>query len=144
MDCVGSVLTNLELAALPRNGIARTGIRSIIADNTSKLSDQPRLPIKPCEIGGKINMPAEPAAVPRPNTRERFSALTRRAIEARIMPKEQAAMPSPTSTPPPIYNQVGVAAPVAGCEVSELHFPLARDPVAVIGGVLAAHVQREG
>ena len=46
-------------------------------------------------------MPAEPAAVPTPNTIERFAGDTLRAKTERMIPKEPAAVPSPTSTPPP-------------------------------------------
>ncbi len=99
-----------EVAELPRNGIARTGITSIIAAITSRLSDQPKWSINPFEIGANKNIPSEPDAVPRPKASERFSALTSRASAARMTPKEQAATPIPTSTPAPICNQTGASA----------------------------------
>ena len=46
-------------------------------------------------------MPAEPAAVPMPNTTLRRSGGVCRAKAASTMLNDPAATPSPTSTPPP-------------------------------------------
>ncbi len=61
---------------LPASGIAISGTASIAAPSQTRLSDQPSRPISPWLIGAKTNMPAEPAAVPRPKANERRSALT--------------------------------------------------------------------
>ena len=95
---------------LPRRAKAKSGTSSIIADRTRSESDQPKRSISPWLSGAKTNMPAEPAAVPRPKTKERCSAETRRAKAARTMPKEPAATPSPTRTPEPMVSQSGVGA----------------------------------
>ncbi|MNY35968.1 hypothetical protein D3C86_1704170 [compost metagenome] len=52
-------------------------------------------------------MPAEPAAVPIPKASERCCGVTWRAKAERMTLKEPAAMPSPTSTPPPKCSQKG-------------------------------------
>ncbi len=83
---------------------------SIMTLMMTSVSDQPKLSISPWLIGAKRNMPAEPAAVPRPNTKLRRSAGTWRAKAASTMPKPPAATPSPTSTPPPIDSISGLSA----------------------------------
>jgi hypothetical protein len=55
-------------------------------------------------------MPAEPAAVPMPKMRLRFSPGTLRAKAASTMLKDPEATPRPTSTPPPMWSIAGLSA----------------------------------
>ena len=59
----------------------------------------------------KDELAHEPAAVAMPKAQERFSGGTRRPKAAMTMPKDEAAMPMPTSMPPLKYSMAGLAAP---------------------------------
>ena len=72
--CLNSAAAIFEVDELPRSGMASNGIASMIIASVMRLSDQPRASINPCEIGANRNMPADPAAVPRPKAKERFSS----------------------------------------------------------------------
>ncbi|MNE77964.1 hypothetical protein D3C80_1743260 [compost metagenome] len=63
--------------------------------------------MRPWLIGANRNMPAEPAAVPIPNAMVRCCGVTLRAKAERMTLNEPAAMPRPTSTPPPKCSQKG-------------------------------------
>ena len=109
MLCSISACEILPELELPRSGMARSGIITIIEPITISACDQPKRAMNSWLSGAKINMPAEPAAVPRPKAKERCCGVTWRAKADKMMPNPPAPMPSPINEPPR-YSSKCVAA----------------------------------
>src|SRR5437763_6424950 len=85
-------------------------INSISAANTISAVCQPKLSITATPNGANRNCPNDPAAVPAPSAKPRFSGGNSLLKADKTRLKEQPDRPKPIRTPAPISSENGVAA----------------------------------